>query len=202
MKKFLFILLLCMSTAYGSHICVEGRFGGFYFTSNSVEKVYPGWDFGFGVAAGFSSCGFFELVLQYGFAKKDGQGYLTGQLPTISGTNLYQTHSTRVVYQNFDVLIKAYYPVCDWMKPYVGIGPRALFLDIDNQSPYVRQHVCKTYAGGVVAGGIHFSGCFWYINPFVEYGFVPTSLSTNKSSFTYNANFDNLFVGAAVGFCY
>ncbi len=131
-----------------------------------------------------------------------GAGYLN-----VTGKSLGGHEGTRMRLVPISLGAKFTYPVWCNIDAYLGAGLRYFFLDIKNDSDYVRKHVSDNHPGGVVNAGLNWKcGCLVF-NPFVEYSFCHFDFNRSKKDCEWNIkrhniNVDGWSFGAGVGYMF
>lgn len=206
MKLFLFLLTFFFQTVtFAMSPYVQAKFGAFSFTDGTQNDIYCDWDVAYGAEFGVNINRCFAFAFNYGYCRKNGRAIISDSNDHeyfVGDKIVYKTHKTNITYQNLDLVAKAFWPLYYCVKPYVGVGPRFVFIDIDNDSPYVTESISQTGFGGMVTAGIRFSWCRFYLDPFFEYGFCKMNFTGSKSSYQYDANYNNLLFGVGIGFCF
>lgn len=182
---------------------VEAKFGAFTFIDDILQKIYPQWSNSYGVEFGVILWRYGGVGIQYGYAKRTGQGIINGtssHVFPIDNNTAFCTGNSSLVYQNVDVFAKFFWPITSYVKPYVGVGPRILILTIDDQLPDCCCHQTGTGVGGVFLAGMHLGWPHLYIDPFFEYGFVEMGTESACVPVTCKRHFDNFAVGSGLGF--
>ncbi len=181
----LFVLLLSSSFAFG---LVEVKAGYFFFTDCEMRQVYDRGGIDVQLTGTYPIYNFLELYGSIEYLRKHGYSI-----------NAHEKTKLWAVPLNFG--LRTFYPITDCFKGYITVGPRYIFVHVNNGSLYVPKTMQGNGCGGFLNGGLlyRFYNNF-ILDVFAEYSYKPLQFcSSQKGTIGHRAQVGGVTIGGGIG---
>lgn len=188
--KFSFLLLPFFASALNAaDIFLEGKAAYFYPFDNTFRDIYGNGGAAFGAEATFRVC-------------NNTYGWVSADYFHKHGNSIGESDPTQIDMAPLGFGVKQFFP-CGCTDFYVGAGILATYLHMDDDSPFVIQHITKWGVGAIGKAGVIYNiskNLFFDLFVNASYTKIDFHDTNDDTVIRYDADLSGLFIGGAIGY--